>query len=64
MEHLMDPLAGLMRALGTPEVTPALKKTVVDGVLQEAGSRSVEELAERENNVLVGLLALRERAGM
>jgi carnitine 3-dehydrogenase len=63
MEHLMDPLVGLMKALDMPEVTPALKKTVVDGVLQEAGQRSVEQLAQKENEVLVGLLALRAKAG-
>src|SRR6516164_1377266 len=26
MDHLMDPLVGLMKALGTPDVTPELKK--------------------------------------
>jgi carnitine 3-dehydrogenase len=64
MEQLMDPLVGLMNALGTPNVTAELKQTVVDGVLQEAGSRSVEQLAEKENEVLVGLLALRAKAGI
>jgi len=64
MEHLMDPLAGLMRALGTPEVTPALKETVVAGVLQEAGKLSVEQLAQKENDILVGLLALRAKAAL
>jgi 3-hydroxyacyl-CoA dehydrogenase len=64
MEHLMDPLVGLMKALGTPDVTAELKQTVVDAVLQEAGNRSVEQLAEKENEVLVGLLALRATAGM
>jgi carnitine 3-dehydrogenase len=64
MEHLMDPLVGLMKALGTPNVTAELRQTVVDAVLQEAGNRSVEQLAEKENEVLVGLLALRAKAGM
>jgi carnitine 3-dehydrogenase len=64
MEHLMDPLVGLMKALGTPNVTAELKQTVVDAVLQEAGNRSVEQLAEKENEVLVELLALRAKAGM
>jgi hypothetical protein len=53
-----------MKVLGTPNVTAELKQTVVDAVLQEAGSRSVEQLAEKENEVLVGLLALRAKAGM
>jgi hypothetical protein len=44
-------------------VTPALKQTVVDAVLEEAGGRSVEQLAREENEVLVRLLALRAQAG-
>src|SRR5213083_2322798 len=28
MEHLMDPLGGMMKTLGNPEITPALKKTI------------------------------------
>jgi 3-hydroxyacyl-CoA dehydrogenase len=59
MEHLMDPLAGMMKALGTPNITPELKQTIVDGVMREAGNRSVEDLAHGENEVLVGLLKLR-----
>jgi 3-hydroxyacyl-CoA dehydrogenase len=59
MAHLMDPLQGMMKALGTPNITPELKQTVIDGVMREAGGRSVEELAHDENEVLVGLLALR-----
>ena len=64
MEQLMDPLTGLMKALGTPDVTAELKKTIVDGVLREAGGNSVEQLAQKENEVLVGLLALRAKAGI
>jgi 3-hydroxyacyl-CoA dehydrogenase len=62
MEHLMDPLAAMMKTLGTPEITPQLKQTVVDAVLKEAGGRSVEELAREENSVLTGLLKLRSEA--
>ena len=59
MEHLMDPLAGMMKALGDPAVTPELKRTISEGVLQEAGNRSVEQLAHEENEQLIGLLQLR-----
>jgi 3-hydroxyacyl-CoA dehydrogenase len=59
MDHLMGPLESMMKVLGTPEVTPALKQTVVDAVLEEAGGHSVDQLAQEENEVLVGLLALR-----
>jgi 3-hydroxyacyl-CoA dehydrogenase len=61
MDHLMDPLQGMMKVLGTPNITPELKQKVVDGVLREAGGRSVEQLAQNENRVLVGLLRLRSQ---
>ena len=59
MDHLMDPLQGMMKALGTPNITPELKQTVIDGVMREAGGRSVDQLAHDENGVLIGLLKLR-----
>jgi 3-hydroxyacyl-CoA dehydrogenase len=61
MEHLMGPLTGLMKGIGDPDVTPELKQTIIDGVLQEAGGRSVEQLAQEENEVLVELLKLRAK---
>jgi hypothetical protein len=39
------------------------KQTLTDGVLQEAGTRSVAQLAEAENEVLLGLLRLRTQHG-
>jgi carnitine 3-dehydrogenase len=63
MDHLMDPLVAMIKTLETPDVTPALKQTIVDGVMREAGKRSVDELAEDENRQLLGLLRLRETAG-
>src|SRR5216110_1635518 len=62
MEHLMDPLQGMMKALGTPNITPALKQTVIDGVMREAGDESVNQLAKKENEVIIGLLRLRASA--
>jgi len=63
MEHLMDPLAGMMKTLGTPDITPQLKQTVVDAVLKEAAGRSVEQLASEENSVLIALLKHRAAVG-
>ncbi len=59
MDHLMDPLQGMMKALGTPNITSELKQTVIDGVMREASGRPVDELAQDENRVLIGLLKLR-----
>ncbi len=63
MEHLMDPLAGMIKVLGTPDITPELKQTIVNGVLGEAGNRSVDQLAQEENKLLVGLIRLRAQHG-
>jgi 3-hydroxyacyl-CoA dehydrogenase len=63
MEHLMDPLAGMMKVLGTPNITPQLKQAVTDGVLREAAGRSVAQLARKENEVIIGLLRLRASTG-
>lgn len=61
IDHLMDPMVALIKTLGTPDVTPDFKKTIVDGVLQEAGGHSVEQLAQDENELLVGLIRLRSQ---
>jgi 3-hydroxyacyl-CoA dehydrogenase len=63
MEQLMDPLEGMMKTLGTPDITPQLKQTVVDAVLKEAAGRSVEQLAHEENSVLIALLKQRAAVG-
>ena len=62
MDHLMEPLAGMMKVLGTPNITPQLKQTISDGVLREAAGRSVAQLAKKENEVIIGLLRLRASA--
>jgi len=59
MQHLMDPLAAMFKALGNPEMTPDLKRKITEGVLQEAANRSVEQLAKDEDEMLLGLLRLR-----
>jgi 3-hydroxyacyl-CoA dehydrogenase len=62
MDHLMEPLAGMMKVLGTPNITPHLKQTIIDGVQREAAGRSVAQLAKKENEVIIGLLRLRASA--
>src|SRR5215813_11311333 len=64
MEHLMDPLAAMIKVLGAPEITDELKQTIIDGVMQEAANRSVDQLAQEENEVLLGLLKLRAQHGL
>src|ERR1700758_2723746 len=64
MDHLMDPLEGMMKTLGTPNITSELKQKIVDGVMREAVGRPVDRLAQEENRVLIGLLKLREEIGL
>ena len=63
LEGVFDGLLPVIQALGNPKITPELKRTIAEGVLQEAGSRSVQQLAKEENELLVGLLRLRASAG-
>jgi 3-hydroxyacyl-CoA dehydrogenase len=62
MEHLMPPLEAMIKDLKMPDITPALKQTIIDGVLTEAKGRRVEQIADAENDVILGLLALRAKA--
>jgi carnitine 3-dehydrogenase len=64
MDHIMGPMETWMKALGTPDITPELKQTVIDAVLQIAGNRSVEQLAAEENEIVTGLLSSRAKAGL
>ena len=62
MEHLMDPLDTLMKNLGNPEVTTELKQTIIGGVMQEAGNRSVKQLAQEEYEMLLQIINLRTKS--
>ena len=61
MEHLMPGMEATFKILGTPEVNDEIKQKIVDGVLQIAGDRSVEQLAQVENEELLGLIKLRAK---
>ena len=52
----------MMKVLGIPNITPELKQEIVDGVMREAGNRSVDELAQEENEIIIELLRLRAQA--
>jgi 3-hydroxyacyl-CoA dehydrogenase len=62
MEHLSGPLAGIWKDLGAmTEFSPAAKQTIIEGSLQEAGSRSIEQLERERDEILLGLLNLRAK---
>ena len=58
-EGVFEGLLPMFKILGNPNITPELKAKVTEGVLQEAGNRSVEQIAQDENQKLVALLRLR-----
>jgi hypothetical protein len=60
MDHLSGPTATWWKDLGKiTEFSPEVKQTIIDGVLQEAAGRSLDQLAAERDDVLLGLLALR-----
>jgi 3-hydroxyacyl-CoA dehydrogenase len=65
IEHFFDQFTGPMTAwwkvLGNPQITPEVRKAVVEGVLNEAGTRSLDALASQRDEVLLGLLKLRAK---
>lgn len=62
MEHLSGPVAAVWKDLGTiTEFSPAVKQTIIEGAIQEAGNRSIEQLEQERNEVLLGLLDLRAK---
>jgi 3-hydroxyacyl-CoA dehydrogenase len=65
IEHFFDQFTGPMTAwwkvLGNPQLTAEVRRTVVAGVLQEAGTRSLDALAAQRDEVLLGLLKLRAK---
>ena len=66
IEHFFQQFTGPMTAwwktLGSPTLTPEVQKKLVDGVHAEAGSRSIDELASERDEVLLGLIELRNKA--
>jgi 3-hydroxyacyl-CoA dehydrogenase len=62
MEHLAGPMTTWWKDLGNPEFTPDLKEKIVQGVLAEAGNKSIDELDGERDRLLLGLLGLRGTA--
>ena len=66
MEHFLAQFTGPMSAwwkvLGSPQLTPELQQKLIAGVHAEVGSRSIDDLAAERDEVLLGLLELRDKA--
>jgi len=62
MDHLSGPLATWWKDLGSfTEWPDGSKQTIIDGVLQEADGRTLDQLAETRDEVLLGLRQLRAK---
>jgi 3-hydroxyacyl-CoA dehydrogenase len=65
IEHFLQQFAGPMTAwwktLGSPVLTPDVQKKLIDSVRTEAGSRTIQELEAERDEVLLGLLELRNK---
>jgi 3-hydroxyacyl-CoA dehydrogenase len=65
IEHFFQQFTGPMTAwwkvLGSPQLTPDVQQQLIDGVHAEVGSRSIDELAAERDEVLLGLIELRNK---
>src|SRR3954467_11953290 len=65
IEHFFQQFTGPMTAwwktLGSPVLTPEVQKKLIDSVHAEVGSRSIEKLEAERDEVLLGLLELRNK---
>ena len=57
-EHFSGGMTALWADLGSPELGPELQKKIVDGVLEEVDGRSIEELSQERDKLIMGLLEL------
>ncbi|MCA7899692.1 3-hydroxyacyl-CoA dehydrogenase [Burkholderia cepacia] len=66
IEHFFDQFTGPMTSwwnvLGSPKITPELRQKVIAGVHEEVAGQSIDQLAARRDEVLLGLLSLRRDA--
>ena len=65
IEHFLQQFAGPVtawwNALGQPVLTPEVQKKLIESVHAEVGSRSIDELAAERDEMLLGLIELRNR---
>ena len=65
IEHFFDQFTGPMTAwwkvLGSPELTPEVRRKLIDGLHAEVGTRTVSDLEAERDEILLGLLELRAR---
>src|SRR5437868_5463038 len=67
IEHFFQQFAGPMTAwwktLGSPVLTPEVQKKLIDSINAEVGSRSIDALEAERDEILLGLIELRNKVG-
>jgi len=63
LAHLGGPIESWWQDLGTPAMTEALKQQVVQGVADELGERSTEDLARTRDALLLDLIRAKQSSG-
>lgn len=62
INHFFDqftgPMSALWKVLGNPQITPEVRNAIVTGVLEEVGDRTMPQLEEQRDKILLGLLEL------
>jgi 3-hydroxyacyl-CoA dehydrogenase len=61
LQQFTGPLTAWWKTLGSPVLTPDVQKKLADSVHAEVGSRTIEELAAERDELLIGLLQLRNK---
>jgi 3-hydroxyacyl-CoA dehydrogenase len=65
IEHFFEQFTGPMTAwwkvLGSPELTPEVRRKLIDGLHAEVGTRTVSDLEAQRDEILLGLLELRAK---
>jgi 3-hydroxyacyl-CoA dehydrogenase len=60
-EQFTKPMSAWWKVLGSPELTPAVQRKLIEGLHAEIGSRPTAELEAQRDEILLGLLELRGR---
>jgi 3-hydroxyacyl-CoA dehydrogenase len=58
-EQFTGPLTAWWHVLGTPELTPEVRATIIQSIHEQTKTRSRQELAAHRDEILLGLLSLR-----
>jgi 3-hydroxyacyl-CoA dehydrogenase len=60
-EQFTGPMTAWWKVLGSPELTPEVRRKLIAGLHAEVGTRTVSELEAQRDEILLGLLELRAR---